>query len=315
MQNKNLKASAYTLLVIAGLLLLCFFISWAPPEAAQQKEEEGMEVNLGDSETGLGDVQPLVPVEPADNEMAVAETPPPAPAPTPAPAAEKEVETNDYDKEAPPAIIKKPVEKPKEKPAVKPIPETPKPVVKPKENAKPVPAPKPSPQPKEEAKPVETPPAPPQPKYVYKGQKTGAAGGNNADSYQASSGQGIAGGKGDQGKLNGSPNSDSYTGNGGTGNGAGNGVSISRGLQGRKINRFPSFQDDFDENAKVAVDIKVDNAGNVISATIQPRGTTTANASMKAIALQKAKQLKFNPDADGAEEQIGTIVFNFRVRE
>jgi outer membrane biosynthesis protein TonB len=315
MTNKNLKASAYTLLVIAGLLLLCFFISWAPPEAAQQKEEEGMEVNLGDSETGLGDIQPLIPGEPADAEMAVTPEPPPTPAASVNTAIEKEVETNDNDKEAPPTIVKKPIEKPKEKPVTKPVPETPKPVVKPKETIKPIPVPQPTNKPKEEAKPVETPPAPPQPKYVYKGQKQGATGGNNSDSYQASSGQGIAGGKGDQGKINGSPDSDSYTGNGGTGSGSGNGVSIRSGLQGRKINRFPSFQDDFDENAKVAVDIKVDNAGNVVSASIQPKGTTTTNTSMRNIALQKARQLKFNPDENAAEQQIGTIVFNFRVRE
>lgn len=315
MQDKNLKASVYTLLVVGGLLLLCFFISWAPPEAAQQKEEEGMEVNLGDSETGSGDIQPLIPGEPVDNEMAVNPAPPPPPAAANNSATEKEVETNDNDKEAPPAVVKKPVEKPKEKPVTKPIPETPKLVVKPKETSKPLPTPAPTAKPKPEAKPVETPPAPPQAKYLYKGQKPGTSGGNNADAYQPSSGQGIAGGKGDQGKLTGSPDSDSYTGNGGTGTGSGNGVSISRGLQGRKINRFPSFQDDFDENAKVAVDIKVDNAGNVIGATIQPRGTTTANTSMKAIALQKARQLKFNADNDAAEEQIGTIIFNFRVRD
>jgi len=304
----------YTLLVVGVLLLLCFFVSWAPPEAAQQQEEEGMEVNLGDSETGSGDIQPLIPGEPVDNEMAIVPTPPPTPAASNT-AVEKEVETNDEDKEAPPAVVKKPVEKPKEKPVTKPIPEAPKPIVKPKENNKTIPTPQPAVKPKEEAKPVETPPAPPQPKYVYKGTKPGTNGGNNADSYQPSTGQGIAGGKGDQGKLNGNPDSDSYTGNGGTGSGSGNGVSISKGLQGRKINRFPSFQDEFSENAKVAVDIKVDNSGNVISASIQPRGTTTANASMKAIALQKAKQLKFNPDSDAAEEQLGTIIFNFRVRE
>jgi hypothetical protein len=65
----------------------------------------------------------------------------------------------------------------------------------------------------------------------------------------------------------------------------------------------------------VAVDIKVDNAGNVVSASIQPKGTTTTNTSMRNIALQKARQLKFNPDENAAEQQIGTIVFNFRVRE
>ena len=296
-QQKNLKAGTYTVLLLGSLLALCFIISWAPPVAPPVQEEEGMEVNLGDSETGFGDVQPLLPGDPA-LETTTITTPPPQPVQN-APA-EKEIETNDDDKEAPPAIVTKPKEitKPTPKAEFKPVPETPKPTVKPKE----------------EAKPVETPPAP-KPKAIYKAQGANAngTGGNNADTYQPSKGQGIAGGAGDQGKLNGNPNSDSYTGNGGTG--SGNGVSISRGLQGRKINRFPSFEDDFSENAKVAVDIKVDNNGNVTSATIQPRGTTTGNANMKNIAVRKARQLKFTADEDGAIEQMGTIIFSFRVRQ
>ncbi len=296
-QQKNIKAGTYTVLLLGSLLALCFIISWTSPVVPPIQEEEGMEVNLGDSETGSGDVQPLLPGDPA-LETETVQTPPPQPTQT-APA-EKEIETNDNDKEAPPAVVTKPKEdiKPKPKAEFKPVPETPKPVVKPKE----------------EAKPVETPPAP-KPKAIYKSAPGNAngTGGNNADTYQPSKGQGIAGGSGDQGKLNGNPNSDSYTGNGGYG--SGNGVSISRGLQGRKINRFPSFEDDFDENAKVAVDIKVDNNGNVTSATIQPRGTTTGNANMKNIALRKARQLKFNADEEGAIEQMGTIIFSFRIRQ
>jgi len=296
-QQKNLKAGTYTALLLGSLLALCFIISWTPPVAAPVQEEEGMEVNLGDSETGTGDVQPLLPGDPA-LESTVVNTPPPQPVQQT--SVEKEIETNDDDKEAPPAVVSKPTEviKPKPKAEFKPVPETPKPTI----------------QPKEEAKPVETPPAP-KPKALYKAQGANAngTGGNNADTYQPSKGQGIVGGSGDQGKLNGNPNSDSYTGNGGYG--SGNGVAVTRGLQGRKITRFPSFEDDFSENAKVAVDIKVDNNGNVTTATIQPRGTTTGNANMKNIALRKARQLKFTADEDGDIDQLGTIIFSFRVRQ
>ncbi|MEY3432455.1 MAG: hypothetical protein RL131_391, partial [Bacteroidota bacterium] len=234
-QQKNIKASTYTLLVLGTLLAICFLVAWTPPSPAPVPVEEGMEVNLGDSETGSGDIQPLIPEEPA---AVVEDSKVTPPQPAPPAQAEKEIETNDDDKEAPPAVVKKPVEKIKPKKEIVPKVEAPKPVAKPKEESKPSP-------------PVE---APPKPKYVYKGTNATGKGGNNADSYQASSGQGIAGGRGDQGKLTGSADSDSYTGNGGTGSG-GSGVSISRGLQGRKINRFPSFQDEFDENAKVAVDL------------------------------------------------------------
>jgi len=115
---------------------------------------------------------------------------------------------------------------------------------------------------------------------------------------------------GDQGKAGRNPDSDSYTGSGGSGN---SGVSISKGLQGRRISKLPSFQDEFNENAKVAVDIKVDGNGNVISAAFQPRGSTTSDATMRNIALQKAKQIKFSSSA-GGEESLGTIIFNFRLK-
>lgn len=293
-QQKNTKAFMYTLLVCAGVAALFFMVSWAPPVSPEQKEEEGMEVNLGSSETGLGEIQPLLPGDPGEQQNVIN---PPIPNVAPETSTEKEVETNDDDKEAPPAVAKKPVEKPKLKPEIKLNPVTvSKPAVK------------------IESKPIEVPPIQ-KPKVLFKGQGSGGNGqGNNSDSYQASSGQGIAGGRGDQGKPNGNPNADSYTGNGGSGNGTGAGVSISRGLQGRKINRYPSFEDDFNENAKVAVDIKVDGNGNVTSASFQPRGSTTTNANIKGIALAKARQLKFSTDADGIEDQMGTVVFNFRIK-
>lgn len=290
--QKNIKAGAYTAALIGALLTLCFIISWAPPVTPEATADEGMEVNLGDSENGLGDIQPLVPEEPAApiDEPAIQPAPQKAVEPI-----EKDIETNDNDKDAPPAVVSKP--------KVKPIPKSVTP---------PPPAPiKPSPKPKEEVKPIETPPAP-KPKYIYKGQGNKAQGGNNSEELvKGEGGQGITSGKGDQGKFNGDPNSDSYTGTGGSGKG---GVSVSRGLQGRKINKFPSFQDEFSENAKVAVDIKVDAKGNVIGATIQPRGTTTGNTSMKTIALQKARQLKFSADDEGPDEQIGTIIFDFKIK-
>lgn len=290
--QKNIKAAGYTAVLIGVLLSLCFLISWAPPVAPEMPEDEGMEVNLGDSETGLGEIQPLVPGEPAAPTEELALEPPPQKQIADAP---KEIETNDNDKEAPPAVVSKP--------KVKPIPTPVKP---------PTPAPaKPTVQPKEVVRPIEAPPAP-KPKYIYKGQGDKTQGGNNSQELvKGDGGQGITSGKGDQGKINGDPNSDSYTGSGGSGKG---GVSVSRGLQGRKINRFPSFQDDFSENAKVAVDVKVDSKGNVIGATIQPRGTTTGNSGMKSIALQKARQLRFTPDDEGPDEQIGTIIFDFKIK-
>ena len=158
---------------------------------------------------------------------------------------------------------------------------------------------------------TEQPPAPPQPKPkatmgAYKGGN--GTGGNNQDQFNNVKNQGIAGGTGDQGKPNGNINSDNYTGNGGTGK---SGVSISRGLTGRRITRLPSFEDEFNENAKIAVDIKVNEDGSVVSAVYSSRGSTSGSSTLKSIAIRKAQQLKFNA---GEEESIGTVIFNFRLK-
>jgi len=83
---------------------------------------------------------------------------------------------------------------------------------------------------------------------------------------------------------------------------------VVRGLSGRRIIHFPNMTDDFNENAKVYVDIKVDATGKVIDAGIA-RGTTTSNSSLRSIAIDKAKQLKFPPSQQDVES--GTILFVF----
>ena len=180
-----------------------------------------------------------------------------------------------------------------------------KPVVKPNNTTTPVVS-----KPKPNTQPIVNPtPAPPRPKAVYKGGSSTGTGGNNADSYNGVTNQGIAGGHGDQGSAGGNPNSDSYKGNPGGGS---SGVRIKSGLKNRKITRFPSFEDDFNENATVAVDIKVDVTGKVIGATVNPKGTTTSNANIRAIAVRKAMQLKMNTSDD--DDDSGTLQFVFKLR-
>ena len=283
---KNRTAAIYTFLVMGSLMLIVFFWTWPIKQFEAPVLEEGMEVNLGNSETGLGDDQPMDPGSPAPSET-VNYTPPVATA-NQVPEETKDIITDEKDATAP--EIKKP---PVTKPEATKIPEKKEPV-------------KTKPQNKQE----DIPPTPPAPKAkaVFKGATGTGQGGNEADSYTKGGNQGIAGGKGDQGKPGGDPDSKNYTGGGGNGN---SGVSISKGLNGRKITGTPSFQDEFNENAKVAVDIKVDADGRVIEASYQPRGSTTSDGSMKSIAIRKAQQVKFN--ASG-EESSGTIVFNFKVR-
>lgn len=277
-----MKAGSYTLVVIATITLLLFLISWTIPYPPPPLLDEGIEVNLGNSETGFGDIPPMVPGEPApEPQEQIASTPPSNP-PAPEPVA-----TNEENDEPDAVAIPKKVEKT----VIKPKPVTNETV--------------------QNRKTTQAPPAPPTPKpKATMGAYTGGngKGGNNQDAFNGVKNQGIAGGTGDQGKPNGNINSDNYTGNGGTGK---SGVAISRGLTGRAITRFPSFEDDFNENAKIAVDIRVDENGRVISAAYQSRGSTSSSTTLKNIALRKAKELKFN---NGDGESIGTVVFNFRLK-
>ncbi|WP_156522626.1 hypothetical protein [Arachidicoccus ginsenosidimutans] len=283
-QTKNLKAAGYTFATCAILISILLLVSWTLPPTPQPPVDNGIEVNLGNSDQGFGDVAPQLPGEPSQDDKQT-DNPPPTVASHDEPQTYKEVaENNDNDV---------PVIKTSPKPKV--VKEKPKAIEKSVEK-------------KTESKVINKTPAPPTPKAVYKGGTNKGTGGNNADSYNGVRNQGIAGGNGDQGKTNGDPNSDNYNGNGGTGT---SGVSIRSGLGGRRFTGGTTFQDKFNENAKVAVDIVVNAAGQVTSATINPRGTTTTNSNILNIAKRKARQLKFNKSK--VETQTGTIVFNFKL--
>jgi outer membrane biosynthesis protein TonB len=282
--KKNVKAGTYTLLICGGLLVILLFVRWTLPALPVPSVDEGIEVNLGNSDMGSGDDQPFLPGPPAPaNQTAYV----PPKVTTAEPESVKDVETDDKAEDAP--EIKKP---PVIKPDAKKIPEKDVAKTTPKKIDQPVTNP--------------TPPAP-RPKAQMKGVSGTGTGGNEADTYKKGGNQGVAGGNGDQGRPGGDPDSKNYTG-GGTGN---SGVSISKGLEGRRFTKLPSFQDEFNENAKIAIDIHVDGQGNVTAATYQPRGSTTADASMKEIAIRKAYQIKLNSNGD---ESIGTIIFNFKLR-
>jgi hypothetical protein len=269
-KEKNLKATLLTTAITIVLFSIFFYVRYTKPVAPTPPVGEGIEVNLGNSETGLGDIAPEAPgnlAEEAAAQSSPAVQPQPDPVTPSVNEAPEDVAVNNS----------KPVKK----------------------TVAAVPAIKPS-------------PAPPKPKAIFKGGTASGTGGNQADSYNGVRNQGIAGGTGDQGNPNGNPNSDSYTGNAASGSGGSGGVSIRSGLDGRRITRLPSFEDDFNENAKVAVDITVDKAGNVVSAVINPRGTTTTNAGIRNIALRKARTLKLN--SGNTDEQTGTLIFNFKLR-
>ena len=283
--EKNWKATGYTIGICTLLMILLLYVSWTRPVEPVPVVVDSMEVNLGNSDKGLGTDQPYLPGQPSAEDKEKY-TPPKQAVVEKEPV--KDVETDDNNKEEAPVVKKAIVTKPD---ATK-IPD--KEIVK--KAVKPVKQPETLP----------TPPKP-HPKAVYHGENGTGTGGNNADDFKPGGNQGIAGGKGDQGAPGGDPNATNYTGGAGHGN---SGVVISRGLSGRHITGMPSFTDDFNENAKIAVDIHVDANGNVTDADYQPRGSTSGDASLIAIAKRKARLVKFN---SGSDESVGTLVFNFRI--
>ncbi|MBV7531529.1 hypothetical protein [Chitinophaga sp. sic0106] len=290
--KKNLQALGVTVGVHALLLVALLFAGFsAPPPLPNQ--DLGMEVNLGTSDDGMGDVQPLDPNPPA------AETPAPAQQPEvqqPAPDADAPQDiATDNDADAP--EVKKP-----EKPVTKPPKELPK-----KLEPKPE---KPVKKPAAEAPAKPAPAAPaPKPKAVFGGvaSNNSAHSGNGANGSNNSTGEGNTGKPGDRGQINGDPNAKGYTGGGGLGGGRSDFQLKGRSLVGR-----PSVTYDSNESGYVAINIKVDKQGNVIAANYSMSGSTISNDNLISIAKRAALQIKYNASQDAPEVQFGLIRFYFK---
>ncbi|SHG16331.1 hypothetical protein SAMN05444008_11989 [Cnuella takakiae] len=275
-QVKNRKAAMITATVALVLTLLFFWVKWSLPVVDPPVLTEELEVNLGSGDEGFGSDQPLLPGEPAPA-AEPSYTPPQA---TQKAAAEaKDVETDD---------------RPTNDAIALPKPATPTPkATQIAENNKPVSNPNPAPQPVVNN-------TPPRPKAVL-GRTVGGNGngGNGAETYKPGGSEGIAGGNGDQGRPGGDPNSRNY-----------DGPRKNFGVRVLQISD-QSFEDDFNENAKIAMDVEADPNGKVTNATFQPRGSTTSNRGMIDIARRRAFQLKLGTSDGG---QKGTVIFNFKVK-
>jgi outer membrane biosynthesis protein TonB len=285
-EKKNrLKGIIGTILFHLGILLILLLMALRTP--LPLPGEEGVLVNLGYDETGMGVDQQELPA-----------TPEPKPKLAP-----QQLKTEDEDylvqdvEEAPALKEKKPVKKKKEpeKEIQKPKPEPVKEVV--------APEPQPEPQPKAD------------PKAMYKGKGTAKQGGQ----------EGQTGQPGDQGDPSGVPGAGIYKGKSGDGNGTGEGIGTGTGIgsgdgSGNGIHyelgergslnlHKPSY--DSKEQGTVVVTIKVDKKGNVTSANPGVKGSNTTNDTLWKLAKDAALRSKFEADPDAPEVQIGTITYVF----
>jgi len=283
--RKNTRASMYTL-GVAGLMLLIFFlVKMELPSLEAPIADNGVEVNLnlpdeiapmvsgGGGGGGGNNVQAI-------GQKGRAYSPP-------QPGEKEDVkDVEDSREKESPAILK---------------PDNPKPTATKINGNKSVV--------KAVPKPIVESPTPPKPKAVL-GKTLGGSstGGGVADNYDRSGGRGNGNGVGTGNGENGG------SGNGtGGGNGPGNGVGTGPKNFGTKTLSISnqSFEDEFNENAKVAMDIVADERGRVLSATFQPRGSTTSNRKLIDIAERRAFELKLGTTGGG---QKGTVIFNFKLR-
>src|SRR6478672_10764320 len=96
-RQKNLKALGLTIAICAIICLLMFLISWTLPQPEQPVADDGIEVNLGNSDQGMGDIAPEVPGEMSNSDETNIQSPKTA-ATQDVPEEAKEVaENNDND--------------------------------------------------------------------------------------------------------------------------------------------------------------------------------------------------------------------------
>lgn len=271
--------------VIGLFLVVAIFYTWPLLVPPVPQVQDLIDVNLGNNQEGMGTIQPLVKGERAPENQSVPSREKASKA-IEEPSREVQASPDNNDKEAAPVVkVEKPKEDARQINKVSKIQHTRK------INPSTV---------------INKNPAPRRPKIpLYKGGN--GKGGNGATQDNGFRNQGYKPGAGDGGSPSGNPDSYGTT----PGGRIGGGVSIVSGLSGRRFTRFPNMQGDFNENAKVYVDIQVDASGHVIQANIA-RGTTTSNGSIRSIALQKAKELKFSTSSSDLD--TGTILFIFKLK-
>jgi hypothetical protein len=281
-KQKNVQASAITFGVTLALLIALFLVKWSLPVKEKIPVEEYIEIslnedpNLGNSDVGSGNTQPII-TGTAGGGAAQAEAQAAASNAQPEPS--RDVETDDNNSDAPP-IIKPTITKPD--------------ATKINTETKAVKTPTPAPAPVE---------APRKPKTVVTrtlGSGTGNGGNTDLPGYNRGGSEGPGDGAGDKGPRNGNPNGTGYTG-------------TPRNLGVRVINMpAQTFEDDFKEGGKIALDVQVNESGKLVSANYSVSGSSLARSSKQyEIALRRAREISW-PKYEGGFKQ--KVTFSFSVR-
>ncbi|MCC6279845.1 MAG: hypothetical protein IT262_04545, partial [Saprospiraceae bacterium] len=98
----------------------------------------------------------------------------------------------------------------------------------------------------------------------------------------------------------------------GSGDGEGTDVSVGGGLAGRAVVRRRKISASPEKQGKVVIEVCVDNNGKVVSADYTPRGSTTSDSELRALAVSAARAYTFAPSANAKE--CGRITFSFGLK-
>lgn len=299
-EKNNIVGAVGAAICTAILILILLFITL---KTMVPEEEDGlMVVNIGNSETGMGEEEPNAPT---DMSSADAVTPPTPDVPTP--AATEAVETQTLEESIAMAEAKrkqqeenrlKAEELHRQQAEQERIRQEQEQQRLAEERRK-----------EEERKKQE---AINQQKAAIASRTASAFGGGSSTSGS----QGIAGGAGNQGNPFGEEGSKNY-GQGGTGTGT-SGSGKSNGsewkLAGRSIKgEVPKPVYNSQEQGTVVVRITVDKNGNVIDVFAPYQGSNTTNSALVQAAKDSAKKVKFDGISSGVNQE-GTITYKFVLR-
>ncbi|MEJ2585534.1 MAG: energy transducer TonB [Robiginitalea sp.] len=287
------KSFTLTTILLSVLLLLLFYIGLTYMEPPI---ENGITVNFGTMEFGMGEVQPTEPVRPRQEEAEIVEeAPEEAPAESiPEPVEEETTETDEPSEEVLTQETEESIRIKQEEEARR----------KAEEAAR---------QAREEAERIEREKREAeerarQEQEAKKKELDALMGGLSNAQGQAQGSEGDDNQAGDKGNPEGDPYASTYYGSPGSGSGTGGYGLSGRSLKGREV-----VQQDCNQAGRVVVRIEVDRSGKVISATPGVKGTTNNDPCLLEPARKTAFLHRWNPDSKAPQKQVGFVVVNFKL--
>lgn len=255
----------FHIVIILAMIFLGFTAPFPPPA------EEGILINFGTEEFGLGDIEPAYSDVPDIRETES------QPEESVVESENEEILTQDFEESVAVKEEKVTTEKKPEKKVT--VTET---VTETKEEE--------ITQPVVEEKKVNE-------RALYKGRST---------TTEGTESEGVTQGDGNQGSITGSPDSDNYS--SGLSQGSG-GITFS--LAGRNPLYLPKPKYEYQVEGKVVVEIRVDRNGNVTYARAGVKGSTTNDENLIKAAQEAALKARFDSKSDAAFTQTGTITYHF----